>query len=42
MKKKLFTVLILVATSFASFGQYPTSPAALQWADSVFNTLNND
>jgi len=42
MKKKLFTVLILVATSFASFGQYQTSPAALQWADSVFNTLNND
>ena len=41
MKKYCFTVLFFLFIS-GSFAQYQTTPAALRWADSVFNTLNND
>ena len=41
MKKHLITALFFLYVSI-SFGQYRTSPAALRWADSVFNTLSND
>ncbi len=42
MKKYLFPALFLVLINLVSFSQYQTTPAALRWADSVFNTLNND
>src|SRR5665647_599476 len=42
MKKHLFPALFLVLINLVSFSQYQTTPAALRWADSVFNTLNND
>lgn len=42
MKKSLVTALFFLSIASASFAQYQTTPAALRWADSVFNTLNND
>src|SRR3569623_2315744 len=41
MKKILFTFLLLTAVQFIAFSQTPDA-AAKHWADSVFNTLNND
>ncbi len=41
MKKTIITTFFLFIF-YASFAQYQTTPAALRWADSVFNTLNND
>ena len=42
MSKKFFITFFSALISSFSFCQYQTSPAALRWADSVFNTLNND
>jgi len=41
MKKTIITTFFLFIF-YASFAQYQTTPAALRWADSVFNTLNNN
>lgn len=42
MKKHLLSTVFFLLIASASFSQYQTTHAALQWADSVFNTLNND
>ncbi|HEY8690203.1 MAG TPA: glycoside hydrolase family 3 N-terminal domain-containing protein, partial [Chitinophagaceae bacterium] len=42
MIKKLSVISLLLLIFFSSFSQYKTSSAAQKWADSVFNTLNND
>ncbi len=41
MKKYFITGVFFLFVS-GSFAQYQTLPAAQNWADSVFNTLNND
>jgi beta-N-acetylhexosaminidase len=41
MKKILVTFFLLTAVQFIAFSQTPND-AAKHWADSVFNTLNND
>lgn len=41
-KKPFFNLLFSLAISFNCFAQYQSTPAAFRWADSVFNTLNND
>ena len=40
MKKLLFTFFLLISIKFIAFSQAPN--AAIHWADSVFNTLNDD
>ena len=42
MLKNLFTAICFLFIHSILFAQYQTSPAAKIWADSVFNTLNND
>ena len=42
MKKLLLTAFLFLYIIPFSFAQYQTSPAAFRWADSVFNTINND
>ncbi|HUS00597.1 MAG TPA: glycoside hydrolase family 3 N-terminal domain-containing protein [Chitinophagaceae bacterium] len=42
MRKLPVAAFFFLSTFSVSFGQYQTTPAALRWADSVFNTLNND
>lgn len=42
MNKALFTFLLLTALKFISFSQTLPNAAATQWADSVFNSLNDD
>ncbi len=42
MHKLLLTIFLLTATRLISFSQIHPTPAAQQWADSVFNTLNDD
>ncbi len=41
MKKLLVTFFLLTAVQFIAFSQTPDATAK-RWADSVFNTLNND
>lgn len=41
MKKSLLICLVLTFFKFIAFSQTP-NPAARQWADSVFNSLNDD
>ena len=41
MKKILVTFFLLTAIQFIAFSQTPDANAK-RWADSVFNTLNND
>ena len=42
MKKILFTFFLLAALKFISFSQITPNAAATNWADSVFNSLNDD
>jgi beta-N-acetylhexosaminidase len=42
MKKILFTFFLLTALRFISFSQITPNAAATNWADSVFNSLNDD
>ena len=42
MKKLSVTAFFFLFLTTVSFAQYQTTPAAKRWADSVFNTLNND
>ena len=42
MKKLPVTLFFFLSIISVSFSQYQTTPAAVRWADSVFNTLNND
>ena len=42
MKKLSVAAFFFLYIATVSFAQYQTTPAAKQWADSVFNTLNND
>lgn len=42
MKKILFTTFLLTAFCFFSFSQTLPNSAAVKWADSVFNSLNDD
>ncbi len=42
MKKTLFILFHLIANASVCFCQYQTTPAALRWSDSVFNSLTND
>jgi beta-glucosidase-like glycosyl hydrolase/CubicO group peptidase (beta-lactamase class C family) len=42
MKKLSVTAFFFLFITVVCFGQYQTTPAAKRWADSVFNTLNND
>ena len=41
MKKLPATLFFFLSIISVSFSQYQTTPAAVRWADSVFNTLNN-
>ena len=41
MRKLLITAFFFIPV-LSLFAQYQSSPAAFRWADSVFNTLNND
>ena len=42
MKKALFTLFLISAFSSFSFSQTKWDAAAVKWADSVFNSLNDD
>ncbi|HEV2831837.1 MAG TPA: glycoside hydrolase family 3 N-terminal domain-containing protein, partial [Hanamia sp.] len=42
MKKILFTFFLLAALRFISFSQITQNAAATNWADSVFNSLDDD
>ena len=42
MKKLSVTAFFFLFITTVSFAQYQTTAAAKRWADSVFNTLNND
>ncbi|MDQ6723348.1 MAG: serine hydrolase, partial [Thermoproteota archaeon] len=42
VKKSFLNFLFFLIIAFNSFAQYQSTPAAFRWADSVFNTLNND
>ncbi|MEO6637164.1 MAG: glycoside hydrolase family 3 N-terminal domain-containing protein, partial [Ginsengibacter sp.] len=42
MNKLLLTIFLLTAARLISFSQIQPRPAAQHWADSVFNTLNDD
>ncbi len=42
MKKLTATAFFFLSIIAISFSQYQTTPRALAWADSVFNTLNNE
>ena len=42
MNKFLLTIFLLISISSASFSQVQQNKSAQHWADSVFNTLNDD
>src|SRR5438876_9733884 len=42
MKKLSIIAFFFLFITTTSFSQYQTTPAAKRWADSGFNTLNND
>jgi beta-glucosidase-like glycosyl hydrolase/CubicO group peptidase (beta-lactamase class C family) len=42
MRKLPVAAFFFLFTFSVTFGQYQTTPAALKWADSVFNMLSND
>ena len=42
VNKTFFNLLFSLAITFNCIAQYNATPTASQWADSVFNTLNND
>ncbi|MEO5783496.1 MAG: hypothetical protein ABIQ07_09510, partial [Ginsengibacter sp.] len=42
MAKNIFFIFLFSVVISNGYSQYQTTPAAKNWADSVFNTLNND